>query len=198
MKMKTGILLLFIFLQTYSQEIMIGPRNQIIYDARYVQIPPAFPFGTDSCKHYYFNQFKGFDSLIVKAVEQGDTGKFLRIYFSFVVDKNGFVLDGQFLKIASTRMANSLGAKTVSYFANQKSYFNRKIQMMCLEMPLWKPAMQNGFPVSSRVFDFLQCWVGLTKPKMESVSSTNHAINHPIYAASSKSYLGHYVNHLLW
>jgi len=198
MKMKTGILLLFTYLQTYSQEIMIGPRYQKIYDARYVQIPPIFPFGTDSCKHYYFTHFKGFDALLAKAFENGDTAKYLRIYFSFIVDKNGFVFDTHFIKITSTRYAKSIGDKTLQYFSSQTQYYERLIHQMLLFIPLWKPAIQDGIPVTCRVIDFLQCWVGITKQGVSSLSLTNHVTNYPVFSAFSKNYLGHYVNHLQW
>jgi hypothetical protein len=32
------------------------------------------------------------------------------------------------------------------------------------KMPFWKPGLQNGVPVDSRVEDFLQFWVGINPP----------------------------------
>lgn len=136
-----------------------------IFEAKYVQKPPLFPPGTDSCKRFYFTNFKGFDTVLIKLIEKGDTAKYIRVYFSFVIDRNGIPYDSHFEKIASTQYASSDGARTIKYFSENKIYFQQLIRQMISRMSFWKPALQNGAPVDCRVDDYLQFWVGLTLPK---------------------------------
>jgi hypothetical protein len=164
MKIKIALLFLLISLKTNAQKTLNPLSYRQIYESRYVQIPPAFVAGPDSCRHYYFNHFKGFDSLLAMAIENGDTAKYLRVYFSFIVDRNGLVYDTRFIKIASTLYINSVGARTIHLFPGQNQYYEKMINEMLLLIPLWKPAMQDGVKVSSRVIDYLQCWIGLMKP----------------------------------
>lgn len=167
MKNLPAVLLLVISLEAISQRTISKPAvfyNQI-FEARFVQTPPAFASGRDSCKRFYFIHFNGFDSLLARAVAKGDTAKYLRVYFSFFVDKNGVVYDAHFVKVASTQYAGSAGAKTISYFFDDKNYYEKVIRQMVFAMPLWKPALQDGVTVACRVEDYLQFWVGLAPPK---------------------------------
>lgn len=143
------------------------PRNgwyDRIFEYRYVQQPPFYPMGVDSCRRYYFNHFQGMDSLLNKATAYGDTLKYLRVYFSFVIDKYGLITDPHFIRIASTRYSKSLYAKTVLYFTEDDSYYEKAVKQMLRKMGSWKPAMQNGVPVSCRIEDYFQFWLGITPP----------------------------------
>jgi len=160
-------LLLLIFSDALSQRTLSKPNNfyDRVFETKFVQLPPAFASGPDSCKRFYFSHFSGFDSLLAKAVVKGDTAKYLRVYFSFIVDKNGVVYDAHFMRVASTQYARSAGAKTISYFFEDAGYYERMIKQMMLAIPLWKPAFQDGVPVACRIEEYLQFWVGLTAPK---------------------------------
>ena len=136
-----------------------------IFNAKYVQKPPFFPPGTDSCKRFYFTNFKGFDTVLIKLIEKGDTAKYIRVYFSFVIDRNGIPYDSHFEKIASSQYARSDGAITIKYFSENNKYFEPLIKQMICAMSSWKPALQNGIPVDCKVDDYIQFWVGLTLPK---------------------------------
>jgi len=167
MKILAGILLLMISSEAAPQRT-ITKRNDFynqVFETRFVQIPPAFASGPNSCKRFYFSHFSGFDSLLAHVVAKGDTAKYLRVYFSFIVDKNGVVYDAHFMRAASTQYAGSAGAKTIRYFFEDAEYYERMIKQMILAIPLWKPAFEDGVPVACRVEDYLQFWVGLAPPK---------------------------------
>lgn len=134
-----------------------------VYEARYLPTPPVYPSGPDSCQRFYFTHFKGIDSVLYKTGMNGDTAKYIRVYFSFVVDKYGSVYDAHFEKIASTQYAKSVTARTLKYFS-ATGYYDRLIKNMMTKMPFWKPAMFNGRPVACRMIDYLQCWVGTRPP----------------------------------
>ena len=102
---------------------------------------------------------------MASAVNRGDTAKYVRVYFSFIVDKYGLVYDTHFLRIASTQYAKSAGAKVLSYFFENRHYYGKIIQQMLLDIPLWKPAIRNGITVACRVEDYLQFWIGLSAAK---------------------------------
>ena len=133
-----------------------------LFDAKYMQKPPVYPFGPDSCKRFYFSHFRGFDSLLTRVIENGDTAKYIRVYFSFIIDKNGTPYDARFEKIAATRYARSEGAKTITYFFENKKYYENLIREMISKMTFWKPGLHNMVPVDSKVEDYIQFWVGLT------------------------------------
>ncbi|MEO8174503.1 MAG: hypothetical protein ABI581_15515 [Sediminibacterium sp.] len=135
-----------------------------VYDARYMQVPPLFPQGRDSCQRFYFIHFKGIDSVLYNTGLRGDTVKYIRVYFSFVVDKYGAIHDARFVKMASTQYAKSVTAKTLQYFSAYE-YYNRLVKNMMTQMPSWKPALLNGRAVDCRVSDYLQFWVGYTPPR---------------------------------
>jgi hypothetical protein len=123
-----------------------------IYEAKYVEKPPIFTFGADSCRRFYFTHFGGFDSVLNTAVSKGDTAEYIRIYFSFVVDKRGVPYDAKFERIASAESPRTPNAKTIRYFAEDKKYYDQ-------------PATQNMQPVECKMDDFLQFWVGINPPK---------------------------------
>lgn len=135
-----------------------------IFNARTMEKPPVFPLGRDSCKRFYFAHFEGFDSVLTKTVERGDTAKYIRVYFSFVIDRNGAPYDAHFERIASTQYARSDGAKTIKYFSDDKEYYDGIIKSMNAKMPFWKPGLYNNVPVEARVEDYIQFWVGLVPP----------------------------------
>lgn len=135
-----------------------------IFEARYMDKPPIFPEGRDSLQSAYFKGFPAFDSLVSKCIVMGDTNKYIRIYFSFVVDNNGFCYDTDFYKIASTRSKISSNAKTIKYFFENKKFYKDAVKKMMYKMPMWKPGLQNGVPVSATVEDYLQIWIGPDKP----------------------------------
>lgn len=136
-------------------------RQDNILPVNHVQQAPLFLWGIDSCRRYYFSHFTGFDSLLVIARRYGDTAKYLRIYFSFVIDQYGLLSDAHFVRIASTRYAKSAGAKTVHWLNKELLYFEEAIRLMLGGMGFWRPALQNGAPVSCRREDYFQFWVGL-------------------------------------
>jgi hypothetical protein len=135
-----------------------------VFEARYMGKPPVFPPGADSLKRFYFTHFPAFDTMISKAVANGDTAKFIRIYFSFNLDESGFVYDPQFEKVASTRSAVTESAKTIRYFTDMKAVLQKAVKEMLHQMPQWRPGVQDGQPVKTLNYDYLQFWVGLTAP----------------------------------
>lgn len=135
-----------------------------VYDARYVEKPPVFMAGADSIKRFYYFHFERLDSIVSKAVNNGDTAKYIRIYFSFIVDKNGSAYDAKFTRIASTRYAGSNGAKTIKYFFEDKAPYQAAVKKMIQQMPFWKPALQNMVPVNCEMEDYFQFWIGINPP----------------------------------
>jgi hypothetical protein len=137
-----------------------------IFEAKYVEKPPVFPFGVDSCKRYYFAHFAGFDSVLTKAIMNGDTAKYIRVYFSFVIGKSGTAGDGHFEKIASADNARAKDkeVKTIKYFAEDKKYYDDLVKQMVAKMTFWKPASQDNVLVDCKVDDYIQFWVGINPP----------------------------------
>jgi hypothetical protein len=66
--------------------------------------------------------------------------------------------------MASTQYARGESARTIRYFSEDRKYYDKRIADMIGKMPFWKPGLQNGVPVDSRVEDFLQFWVGINPP----------------------------------
>jgi hypothetical protein len=136
-----------------------------VFEAKYMSKPPVFALGNDSLKHFYYNHFTAFDTVINKAVANGDTAKYIRIYFSFNLDENGFVYDPQFERVASTRSAVTETARTIRYFHDMKDILQKAVKDMLQKMPQWRPGVQDGQPVKTLNYDYLQFWVGLTAPQ---------------------------------
>ncbi|MGL1180882.1 hypothetical protein ACSTLD_24525, partial [Vibrio parahaemolyticus] len=65
--------------------------------------PPIFPYGVDSIRRYYYNHFDGFDSLLSKAIQYGDTARYIRVYFEFVINNYGNASEAKFLRVAATQ-----------------------------------------------------------------------------------------------
>ncbi len=136
-----------------------------VFEARYMDRPPVFVFGKDSLKRFYFSHFPAFDTVLAKAVQNGDTAKYLRIYFSFNLDENGFVYDPQFERVASTRSAVIESAKPVRYFNEIRDILDKAVKAMLQKMPQWRPGVQDGQPVKTLNYDYMQFWVGLSAPQ---------------------------------
>lgn len=136
-----------------------------VYEARYMDKPPVFLHGRDSLNRFYFSHFPAFDTLISLAVRNGDTAKYLRVYFTFQVDENGFVYEPAFEKVASTRSAVTESAKTLRYFNEIKPLLQRSVAAMLEKITGWRPGLQYGMPVKSLNYDYLQFWVGLSAPQ---------------------------------
>ncbi len=136
-----------------------------IFDYRYVQLPPLFPHGVDSCKRFYFTHFSALDSLLFYAILYGDTLKYVRVYFNFEIDQYGFLFDPKLLKVGVTRYPQSFKTNDAGYLAENAGYLEKAIKRMLKKMPLWKPALQYGVPVRCKVEDYFQFWVGDKPPE---------------------------------
>jgi hypothetical protein len=159
------ILIAFMYsLTCFSQDGRFQQVNRE-YEAKYMQKPPVFPMGKDSLRRFYFNHFQAFDSILAKAVAKGDTAKYIRIYFSFYLDENGYAYEPKFERVASTRSAVTENAKTIRYFFDMKPMLDKAIMQMLNKMPQWRPGMQDGILVKTINYDYLQFWVGLSEPQ---------------------------------
>ncbi len=141
-----------------------NPYFNQIFDAKYMDRPPVFVAGKDSLQRVYYRNFPAFDSLITKCIEHGDTNKYIRIHFSYVIDKSGAPYESDFEKITSTPSKAVTKSKFVKYFADDKKFYKEAVKQMIYKMPLWKPGSQNGVAVNARVEDYLQIWVGAEEP----------------------------------
>ena len=142
--------------------------NTYIPDARNMPSPPVFPFGRDSLQRFYFSHFTGFDSLLRKAITNGDTAKYLRVYFSYIIDVRGRAYNVQFDRVGAAWYVKAEGARTLYYFNDDKKYFESKIKEMMHQMPSWKPGLlrlgNTQVITDARVHDYVQCWVGIKPP----------------------------------
>jgi hypothetical protein len=144
-------------------------NSDLYYDgkyfiAKYMQKPPVFPYGADSIRRYCYFHFDAFETVLNKAIEKGDTAKYIRIYFQYVVDKNGTAFEGKFLKVASTAYPRGDNAKTIKYFNEDKEALNKSIKELISKMPFWKPGLNNNVPVDVLMEDYIQFWVGINPP----------------------------------
>ncbi len=164
--MKLGSLLLLTFwaINAQSQSSAQQYSNRT-YEAKYVERAPVFIPGKDSLKHFYFSKFPAFDTVLTKAVENGDTAKYLRVYFSFYIDEQGYTYEPQFNRVASTRSAATENAKTIKYFFDMKDVLQKAVKEMINRMPQWRPGLQDGVVVKTHYSDYLQFWVGLSAPQ---------------------------------
>lgn len=161
MKPLNLVVLLFASLVSYSQSSYYNRT----FEAKYMNNPPVFAYGKDSLKRFYFTHFSAFDTVINKAVQNGDTAKYLRIYFSFYVDESGFVYEPKFERVASTRSAVTESAKTIRHFNDMKDVLQEAVKKMLLKLSAWRPGVENGQPVKTLNYDYMQFWVGLTPPQ---------------------------------
>jgi hypothetical protein len=165
MKILVLLVLLFAFGETGAQVNEPSPYYKRVFEAKFMDKPPVFSFGKDSLQRFYFSHFPAFDTVLRKAIEKGDTAKYLRVYFSFNLDENGYAYDPRFERVASTRSSTTESAKTIKYFNDLKPLLDKAIQTMMVKMPAWKPGLQDGIPVKTANYDFLQFWVGLSAPQ---------------------------------
>lgn len=136
-----------------------------VFEAKYMSKPPVFTFGPDSLKRFYYSHFPAFDTVLSLALANGDTAKFIRIYFSFYLDENGFAYDPQFERVAATKSAVTENARTIRYFNEMKGVLQSAVKTMLHQMPQWRPGLQDGQPVKTLNYDYLQFWVGLSTPQ---------------------------------
>jgi hypothetical protein len=161
------IILLISFLCTsfgaFSQDVG-SQYYKRVFEARYMDKPPFFSYGKDSLMRFYFNHFNAFDTVLKKAVEKADTAKYIRVYFSFNLDENGYLYEPRFERIASTTSKYTGNAKTIKYFNDLQPILNKAINEMLKLMPQWRPGLESGVPVKTSNYDYFQFWVGLTPP----------------------------------
>lgn len=149
-----------------NTNVMAEEQYKKIFEYNYVERKPVFPATKDSLRNYYLSHFIGFDSLVAKCVANGDTAKYIRVHFEFVVDEEGTAYNGKFTYIGSTKYGSGSGDKKLKYFDDTKPYFNSAIKKMISYMPIWKPALQNNIRVQCRINDYFQLWLATTpEPK---------------------------------
>lgn len=165
MKTIFTLLLFCTCMSCFSQQEYTPQYYRRAFDAKYMQKPPVFLAGKDSLRRFYFSHFPAFDTVLSKAVEKGDTAKYIRIYFSFYLDENGYPYEPQFERVASTKSSVTENAKTIKYFFDMKSLLDKAITQMLNKMPQWRPGVQDGVPVKTINYDYLQFWVGLSAPQ---------------------------------
>jgi len=112
----------------------------------------------------YYRGFPAFDSLIGKCIRMGDTNKYIRVYFSFIVDAQGICYEPKFYKITSTRSKVANKSSAIKYFFEDKKLYQDAIKQMLFTMPFWRPGLQTGIPVSAIVEDYFQFWIGPDEP----------------------------------
>ncbi len=151
-------------LQTFAQTEETAGKQYYnrLFEYDFVERKPIFPYTADSLRSFYLSHFTAFDSLLSRCVERGDTGKYIRVHFEFIIDQNGVAYDPKFIYIGSTRYKSGSGDKKIKYFDDLKSYFNDAIKPMIKKMPTWRPALQNNVRVDCRKEDYFQFWLGLT------------------------------------
>lgn len=164
--MKTILCLLLTCSSIISFAQRESPNNNTQFYNRtfeydYVERKPVFVAGTDSLKRFYISHFNAFDSLVERCINKGDTAKYIRVYFDFIIDENGIPYSPEFSYIASSKNASSSGDKKIKYFNDLKNYFNDAVKTMIKKMPNWRPALQNNVRVKCNVRDYFQIWLGI-------------------------------------
>jgi hypothetical protein len=147
-----------------SQRIATESSKQYylnIFDYDYVEKKPVFVAGKDSLRSFYLSHFTAYDSLVSQAILKGDTAKYIRVHFEYIIDDNGIPYNPAFNYIGSTRYAHSNGDKKIKYLNNLKEYFDKAIKQMIYKMPNWRPALQNNVRVRCKVEDYFQFWLGI-------------------------------------
>ncbi|MBS1642376.1 MAG: hypothetical protein JST94_09275 [Bacteroidetes bacterium] len=151
-----------------TQNGMADAMNERVYgsyfEAKYMPKPPIYPYGQDSLHRYFYSHFEGFEQVLTKAIDKGDTAKYIRVYFQYVIDKNGTPFDGKFLRVAGTSYAKGDNAKTIKYFNEDKETLNKQVKSLVSKMGFWKPGLHNNVPVDAIVEDYFQFWVGINPP----------------------------------
>ncbi len=139
-------------------------RGSQVYRETWLTRKPVFTFGVDSCQRYYYYHCDGLDTLLQLLQARGDTAKYIRLYFSFVIDHRGILSDPRFVRVGATAYAGTKFSRTLTYFSSHRHFFQKIIEHMLLLMPFWKPGLLNGIPVDARVEDYIQFWVGKQLP----------------------------------
>jgi len=158
------ISLLFVSFSLHAQRDANPGATQFynrIFEYNYVEKKPIFVAGEDSLKRFFMANFNAYDSLVARAVNKGDTAKYIRVNFEYTIDENGIPYGGEFLYIGSTKYAKSQGDKKIKYFNDLNKYFNNAIKEMIKKMPNWRPAIQNNVRVKCSVKDYFQIWLGI-------------------------------------
>lgn len=169
--MKKILILLFVMAFNYnsfSQGIATESAKQFynkIFEYDYVEKKPIFVAGRDSLRNFYLSHFNAFDSIVTRAIIKGDTAKYLRIHFEYIIDENGVPYNAQFKYIGGTRYGSSSGDKKLKYFNDLNSYFKEATKTMIHKMPNWRPALQNNIRVKCNVEDYFQIWLGINLEK---------------------------------
>lgn len=136
-----------------------------VFEAEYMERPPVFQPGNDSLNRLFFAHFTGWQMIIEKAVANGDTAKYIRVNFSFIVDKDGAPYEPAFTSVSSTRYASARYGKPIKYFNEYRPQLTTAVAQMVGHVPLrWTPGLLNGRPVRSRWTTYVQVWVGLGNP----------------------------------
>jgi hypothetical protein len=135
-----------------------------IFDEDYVERKPVFRYTKDSLMNFYLANFNGYDTLLNKAIDNGDTAKYIRVHFEYVIDVNGVPYQPKFKYVGSTKYSSGSGDKKLKYFDASKDFFNKAIKDMLLHLPSWRPALQNNKIVDCRHEDYFQLWVGINPP----------------------------------
>jgi len=153
-------------LQGFSQtEETVGKQYYYkLFEYDYVERKPIFPFTADSLRNFYLSHFTAFDSLVTRCISNGDTAKYIRVHFEFVLDESGMAYDPKFSYIGSTRYKSSKSDKKIKYFDDLQPDFNDAVKLMVRAMPTWRPALQNGIRVNCRKEEFFQFWLGIKPP----------------------------------
>lgn len=157
-------LLFLLVIDLNAQRLNNYRESQTLYRSAYLDHPAVYLMGKDSCQRFYFTHFTGFDSLLQMLVRHGDTAKFIRLHFSFVIDKHGVLSDAHFKKIAATAYGKSRSDRELIYFRNNRNYWKRLVKRMLATIGFWKPGLLNGKPVDAVVDDYMQFWIGLNLP----------------------------------
>ncbi|MBX2931955.1 MAG: hypothetical protein KF781_08430 [Chitinophagaceae bacterium] len=164
MKINCIIFLLLLSCSLYAQRDANPGAKQFynkIFDYNYVEKKPVFAAGEDSLRRFYLSRFTALDSLVARTVSKGDTAKYIRVHFEFIIDENGIPYSGEFSYIGSTKYGASKSDKKIKYFNDLKKYFNDAIKEMIKKMPNWRPALQNNVRVKCSVDDYFQIWLGI-------------------------------------
>lgn len=164
--MKKMIWIVCIFLLPESNAQIRQTYLPVIYNAKSISHPPLFPMGIDSCQRYYYYHCEGLDSLLHLLQINGDTARYIRLHFSFVIDHRGRLTDPRFVRVSATSYPGSNDSRTLPYFSGHRLFFQTMIQRMLLSMPFWKPGLLNARPVDARVEDYIQFWIGKQLPSV--------------------------------
>lgn len=163
----TALLLLTAGVRAQDRMVQQSTMNSAVYNAQYMDRPPVFGPGEDSLSRLFFKRFSQWERLIGKAVENGDTAKYLRVNFSYLIDRDGTPYDGRFVSVTSTRYPRARAGKGIRYLSESREELQQAVKSMLSFVPQrWTPGLMSGRPVRSLREDYIQIWVGLSDPPM--------------------------------